>query len=281
MKVKIGLISDAHLEFGDLSFDNDQNADVLILAGDILVAKDLKDFARDDAVIPLQQWSNRYQRVLAYRKFLEECSSKFKHVLWVAGNHEFYHGKWFETLDILKHEAEYFPNITFMENSTVDIDGYKFIGASMWTDANKQDPLTKIHVEAVLNDYRIIKNEKEGYRRLSISDSLQRHLASMRYFSEQWDKFKHDKVIMVTHHAPTFQSISPDYVGETLTNGGYASDLSNEILNNPQIKLWVHGHVHAKNDYIVGNCRVVSNPRGYIGHEVIAEQWQLQYYEVI
>jgi hypothetical protein len=45
--------------------------------------------------------------------------------------------------------------------------------------------------------------------------------------------------------------------------------------------LWVHGHVHAKNDYIVGNCRVVSNPRGYIGHEVIAEQWQLQYYEVI
>ena len=212
--MKIALVSDAHLEFGDLSFANDQNADVLILAGDILIAKDLHDYGRNDAVLPLQQWSNRYQRVLAYRKFLEECSAAFKHVLWVAGNHEFYHGKWFETLDILKNEASYFSNVTFMENTTVDIDGYKFIGASMWTDANKQDPLTKLHLESVLNDYRMIKNEHEGYRRLKVADSLSRHLTSMKYFNKQWDKLKHDKVVMVTHHAPTFQSISPDYIGE-------------------------------------------------------------------
>jgi Icc-related predicted phosphoesterase len=279
--VKIALVSDAHLEFGDLFFDNDQNADVLILAGDILIAQDLYDYPRDTTVLPLQQKTNRYQRVLAYREFLAQCSAKFKHILWVAGNHEFYHGKWFGSLDVLHTEASYFPNITFMENTTVDIDGYKFIGASMWTDANKQDPLTNLHLESVLNDYRVIKNDHARYRRLKVSDSLLRHLDTMKYFNEQWRNFKNDKVIMVTHHAPTFQSISPDYVSETLTNGGYASDLSNEILNNPQIKLWVHGHVHAKNDYMVGNCRVVSNPRGYIGHEVIAEQWKLECYEVI
>lgn len=27
--------------------------------------------------------------------------------------------------------------------------------------------------------------------------------------------------------------------------------------------LWVHGHTHMSVDYMVGSCRVVSNPRGY------------------
>ena len=34
--MKIALASDVHLEFGDLDFDNDSGADVLILGGDIV-----------------------------------------------------------------------------------------------------------------------------------------------------------------------------------------------------------------------------------------------------
>ena len=278
--MKIALVSDTHLEFGGLNFDNDQNADVLILAGDILIAKDLKDFARDDHPVPIMKTSHRYLRTQAYREFLSNCSVKFKHVLWIAGNHEFYHGKWFECLKILKDEASYYKNITFMENTTVDINGYKFIGASMWTNFNNQDPLTKIHLESIMNDYRIIKNEAKGYRSLSVADTYARHVDTIKYFEQELGKYKTDNVVMISHHAPTFQSISPEYVGEKLSNGGYASDLANLILNNPQIKLWTHGHVHAKNDYMVGNCRVVSNPRGYIGYETIAEQWKLEYYDL-
>ncbi len=29
--------------------------------------------------------------------------------------------------------------------------------------------------------------------------------------------------------------------------------------------LWVHGHLHASADYRLGDCRVVANPRGYVG----------------
>lgn len=28
-------------------------------------------------------------------------------------------------------------------------------------------------------------------------------------------------------------------------------------------ELWIHGHVHAKQDYRVGDTRVIANPRGY------------------
>ena len=39
--MKIAIASDLHLEFGDLNIQNTDNADVLILSGDILVAADI------------------------------------------------------------------------------------------------------------------------------------------------------------------------------------------------------------------------------------------------
>jgi hypothetical protein len=53
------------------------------------------------------------------------------------------------------------------------------------------------------------------------------------------------------------------YAHETLMNGGYHSDLSEFILDHPQIKLWTHGHTHVPFDYMIGETRVVCNPRGY------------------
>jgi L-ascorbate metabolism protein UlaG (beta-lactamase superfamily) len=46
-------------------------------------------------------------------------------------------------------------------------------------------------------------------------------------------------------------------------NGAYHSDLSEFILDHPQVVLWTHGHTHHCFDYQIGNCRVVCNPRGY------------------
>ena len=63
-------------------------------------------------------------------------------------------------------------------------------------------------------------------------------------------------------------------------NGGYSSDLSEFILDHPQIRLWTHGHTHDEFDYMVGTTRVVCNPRGYEGYEARAEQWKLKTVEI-
>ena len=39
--MKIAVCSDIHLEFGTISLENTEGADVLILGGDICVAKDI------------------------------------------------------------------------------------------------------------------------------------------------------------------------------------------------------------------------------------------------
>jgi hypothetical protein len=63
-------------------------------------------------------------------------------------------------------------------------------------------------------------------------------------------------------------------------NGGYHSDLSEFILDRPGIKLWTHGHTHEDFDYMIGECRVVCNPRGYIKYEPRADKFTLKVVEV-
>ena len=50
-------------------------------------------------------------------------------------------------------------------------------------------------------------------------------------------------------------------------NGGFHTELSEMILDHPNIKHWVHGHTHDPFDYKIGECRVVCNPRGYYPYE--------------
>ena len=59
-------------------------------------------------------------------------------------------------------------------------------------------------------------------------------------------------------------------------NGGYSSDLSEFIMDHPQIKLWTHGHTHEEFDYMMGSTRVLCNPRGYIHYEHQADVWKLK-----
>mgnify|MGYP000604130187 CR=1 FL=1 len=75
-------------------------------------------------------------------------------------------------------------------------------------------------------------------------------------------------------------SIAEKYKGDTVMNGAFQSDLSSFIMDRPQIKLWTHGHTHDVFDYMIGGCRIVCNPRGYIHYEQRADEFSLQFVEV-
>jgi hypothetical protein len=88
------------------------------------------------------------------------------------------------------------------------------------------------------------------------------------------------KYVVIGHHAPSKLSTKPKYQKDVMVNGAYSSELSEFILDHPQIKVWTHGHTHHTFDYMVGSTRIVCNPRGYHGYEDRADNFQLQYIEV-
>ena len=251
--MKIKVVSDLHLEFSDIFIKNSDNndVDVLVLSGDILVASKLT-----------KEFSESGQR---FRDFLKRCSFQFPHVVYVAGNHEFYDsGRFFQTVDDLREFAgKFFNNLYFLERDTKVIDDVVFVGGTLWTDMNKYDPLTLHAVRDMMNDYRAIRNDKNGFVPLKPADTCERHRLTREYIRHIVSENKDKKCVVVTHHTPSFRSCAPEYASDYLMNGAYHSELSEMIMDLPQIKLWTHGHTHHAFDYMIGETRVVCNPRGY------------------
>jgi Icc-related predicted phosphoesterase len=199
--------------------------------------------------------------------FTKECA-KYDQVFYVMGNHEHYHGRFDKTANLLR--AVLPSNVTLLENQAVEYKGVLFMGATLWTDMNKNDPVTLWSVKTGMNDFRAIQNyyeEKGLYFKLTPEATVAAHRKTLEYFKKTLGEHGNAPVVILTHHAPSHLSIDPVYISDTTMNGAFVSDLSEFILDHPQIKFWCHGHVHHRFDYQIGDTRVVTNPRGYVGYE--------------
>ena len=281
---KLAICSDLHLEFEDVDLKNTEGAEVLILSGDIMIAEDLHNHPEMDygmySSVNLADLGRRQHVALRFRDFLKRCSFQFPHVVYVAGNHEFYHGRWKESITHLREECAKFSNVYFLENDIKVINEVSFIGATLWTDMNKGDPLTLHAISDMMNDFRVIRNDEHGYTKLRPAHAMHRHQQTLSYLKAVLPDMKDKKVVFVGHHGPSAMSTHPKYAGHYLMNGGYRSELSEMILDNPQIKLWTHGHMHDPFDYMIGTTRVVCNPRGYSGHDPQADVFELKFLDI-
>lgn len=269
--MKINVISDLHLDFADLTLPG---GDVLILSGDVCEARHLKkDMYNKDMI--LFEHEDKLQRPDRYYRFLEEECGKYREVVMVMGNHEHYGFQYQKTY---AHIAANLPNnVTLLENQTHTIDDVVFVGATLWTDMNKGDDLTMWHMKSMMNDYKqvtMFNEAKSAYHRLTPEKTVEDHYKSRQFIAEAVANKFDQKFVVVTHHAPSKASTKPQYINDTMMNGAYSSDLSKFILENPQIKLWTHGHTHDVFDYMIGSTRIVCNPRGYHNYEERAHQFR-------
>jgi hypothetical protein len=189
-----------------------------------------------------------------------------------------------------------------------------FIGGTLWTDMNNCDSLTLYHVRGMMNDYRTIDNsnrtvskkvpiylkddlgnlvkDEKGFNikthdehrdypsKFSPEDSVEDHVKMKEFIRFAIEGRFDEKFVVVGHHSPSKVSTKPQYENDYLLNGAYSSDLSEFILDHPQIKLWTHGHTHHEFDYNIGSTRIVCNPRGYHKYEEQADNFKLKFFDV-
>lgn len=250
--MKIAYGSDIHNEFGFYEIENKENADVLILAGDICVVQSF------------------YQTCC--EEFFDKCADEFEHVIYVTGNHEYYRGDIKKSFSKLKEFLSKRKNIHLLENELIDIDQYRFIGSTLWTDMNNRDPITKNEVLMGMNDFSLISYNS---RKFLPNDAISLHEKSIDFISNSLnDDTKYN--IVITHHAPSQKSISHCYSDDYHMNGAYRTNLD-DIISNKNILAWIHGHTHHNVDYMIGNTRILSNQRGYIGIQDMADDFDLAY----
>jgi DNA repair exonuclease SbcCD nuclease subunit len=238
--------------------------EALIIAGDSCEAKEyVKPTLRPADAAPNYMHTNR-DRINGF--FIDECEKKYEHVFIIAGNHEHYHSKFHKTVPKMRDNLP--ESFHVMDNDCVILEDVMFLGGTLWTDCNRQDPLTMHGIRDMMNDFHSItmKRSETDYNKFRPMDSLKEHIKTLQFFKLMMEEPAHKgkKVVVMTHHAPTAMSVNSKYAGQFIMNGAYHSRLDDFILDRPQIKLWCHGHMHDKSDYMVGDdCRVICNPRGY------------------
>lgn len=206
-------------------------------------------------------------------KPLVYLSKRFKQVVLVNGNHSFYHNNYIDRFNEWISENELPTNVHFLDDDWVELYGVKFIGSVLWTDIDKSNPVTMRMVEGRMNDYQFIHKSKLPIPELSslystsyVNDCF-KPLDGIKLFNTSkefiFNQVKdHKKCVVITHHLPTYAAICNDYKGDHISPA-YASELSEGILDNPNIKLWIHGHTHTTQVIDIGDTKVVCNALGY------------------
>lgn len=242
--MKVTLYSDIHLEFGGMPTGT---GDVLILAGDIVNVKEMKDGTPQGKF---------------FTKWLEDCANNYNKVFMVLGNHEFYGS---DRKVVAKQLRDIIDvpdsNITLLDNSYETYEGVNFIGGTLWTNYDCENEDKMRAALKGMTDYYVIDADETGAKLLP-SDTVAMHKETLEYLNQTLRTLEGETVV-VTHHAPHSKSLSGDYVDDDLS-AAYHSDLEDFMLTHKDnISVWAHGHIHHTNDYNVGGVRVLSNPRGY------------------
>jgi len=263
MKIHQG--SDFHLEFGRDNLYLPGGAKVLILNGDIFVPYHVKR---------AQEGRLKFNKVTKrYRKFFEECSQKYEHVIFVLGNHEHYYFRFQKTVGFIKGWFKQLglENIHVLDNEAITIDGIKFFGATLWTNMRASHPEVMWDVKRNMSDCSLIQYHDETISMYGISpvfmtpqDMVKEHEYSMQRMIEELST--EEPAIVVTHHTPSYQSIPPWHNLDNLSYA-YSTDLDDFIINSENLLMWFHGHTHTPFKYMIGNTAIVCNPRGYFGQD--------------
>ena len=262
--MRIRPLSDLHLEFSSLDAPLDE-ADLTLLAGDIFTKElqlpsDLRDFF------------------------------KSKHVIGIAGNHEFYKKKIDTYTDRLyeiydKHNGIFLENdyVTILNDGSISKNqeqetGLRISGGTLWTDFKllSGDNLDLLKAQAMtvvgdrytkgVNDFRHIREAKKNYRRFKPLSAAIKNFETMQFLENILkDNFKGINYIM-THHAPT-AIVLPDKKKNDVFSIAYASN-KDDFIKKYQPDYWQFGHIHNPElNQAIENTKFISNARGYPGHE--------------
>lgn len=264
--MRVALLSDLHIDISNNAWRDPPalDADVLVVVGDT---------------------TNPMTSGLVW--VAEMFRSSVEHIVYVPGNHDFYCGRGAERATYYQDQmvrgralAEKL-GITLLQNNFAEItaceDCVRFIGATTWGDfsilprgmsvreamAQSQkgwySGSWRSYERDYHNDFREIRYGGPGSKnRFTPSQMLALHRESKAFFERTLAEPFDGDTVCISHMGPA-ESVEP---GTHSWLYGW-SDMQH-LMTGPQApRYWLHGHVHRSFDYVIGDTRVICNPRGY------------------
>lgn len=270
--MQFDIMSDIHLGYSSRTtkipiskyFPNKTGSDYLLIAGDLS-----EDIVGNESV----------------KKFLTKASKLYKKVVVVMGNHDYWHinenivndrfeNVLFDTIhtEFTKFVKSFETNekIVVLQNEAVKLDDVWVYGTTLWTDI----PASKYNnIQRSMNDYYCIyKKDGKFVVPITYFDTTKENFVAFNKLSDFVTTHRKEKVVLLTHHCPSFQSRSKNPKYDEDIEYAYMNDYDMFMFEHTNIRAWCYGHLHEAKDYMVGATRVVSNPLGYVGEGLSAER---------
>lgn len=231
--MKIHLMADLHIEGGYPKWP-DVDADLCVLAGDIGVAA----------------------KPRLYKTFLEGIKKNFRHVILVLGNHEFYHGKYEDTLVTMKQMCDelgiHLMDVE-LDTDNLQLDGVTFWGSTLWTDLKENDWFVRQKAKNSINDFHVIDN-------FGVQRALDLHLKTV-------ERINWDADVVITHHMPILRKHTRFEIDD-ITYVFNCTTMEQKIRDS-KIKYWLYGHTHDnRGPEDLDGTIVVTNQAGYSGERM-------------
>ncbi|KAF1053525.1 MAG: 3',5'-cyclic adenosine monophosphate phosphodiesterase CpdA [Stenotrophomonas maltophilia] len=184
-------------------------------------------------------------------------------IVYVAGNHEFYNADLPELTQAMRNLARAL-DIHFLADDAVELGDLRILGSTLWTDFGlygaEREAASLQLAQSEMPDFQCIDHFTAPFT-AALSQSLCR--ASCEWLEQRLSEPFAGRTLVVSHHAPSERSIPEAFRGDALSPA-FASNLDALVQ---RCDLWIHGHVHQRQDYRLGQARVLANPGGYPGED--------------
>jgi predicted phosphohydrolase len=230
------VVSDLHIEYKSDKIPDPLSlitptSDILILAGDI----------------------GSLYKYDQLKSFLILLCPYFKVVLYIPGNHEYYkvHGYRPQQMSTLLKKLyqiqEIITNLYVLNTSSVQINDVCIVGCTLWSNPLVNVPKFIVRIHGMYTN--LYKKKFE--------DDLS-YIQKMMVYSKK----KNLKLLVVTHHCPTYSVITTTKKKNDKYISLYASNLD-YLLTNEYINTWVCGHIHINFDHFTKNgTHLIGNQKG-------------------
>ncbi|MDX9694320.1 MAG: metallophosphoesterase [Bacteroidales bacterium] len=236
--MKIQYCSDLHLEFRENKEYLKTNplkptGEILVLAGDI---------------VP-------FGAMERHGDFFDYLSKNFKYTYWVPGNHEYYYYDITQKSGFINDKIR--KNVFLVNNTSVIHEDLKLIFTTLWTKITDENQFT---IQRRMSDFHVINYKGESFKPFHYN---QLHEESINFLRQELHVSDNKKIIVVTHHVPTFFSYPEIYRGDEL-NEGFGVELY-DLIEKSNLDYWIFGHHHNNiKEFTIGNTKLLTNQLGYV-----------------
>jgi predicted phosphohydrolase len=236
--MKLQYCSDLHLEFPVNKKYLKANpikpaGEILLLAGDI---------------IPFAEMEKE-------NDFFNFLSDSFEHTYWIPGNHEYYRSDIAERTGTFHENVR--SNVSLLNNTAIEHKGVRLLFSTLWSKIN---PAFEFVILKSMADFRLIKNKGN---KITVDDYDRLHEDCGAFLVKELGNGTNQKMIVVTHHLPTFFNYPEKYRYSEL-NTAFATELF-DLIEPSNVDYWIFGHSHeAVQDFKIGKTTLITNQLGYV-----------------